>query len=382
MFEPDHLDDIRAAVRSQTERDRHLLDDLRADVREHLTGGAAVRPHVATAMSLVASDGGNNRLIFDPFNIHLVRVVDSLGRQLFLDVISPTTDPGELYAAHAQAGDPLGALMADLGVASLHELSHMVPSGETVRNHPERVSPSWVLVYRDLCEWAVLYHRICHTEFANHTLLVRDGLLRSKVFRGELFTHMAHKMADRMSAVRPLKLYLVGIAKHSQVLSRYRLAMGLENALPPGEPRFVRVPRELERKVYTWPEYARGPEDAEAEGGEAAKFVIGAMYLARFGRNSGDPVWAVDLFWKHAEDPDAPPEVFGYLLADAIEGFPMPYYPRCLQQAHEHAQIVDFDLDILQDTVFDAARGLVDAGRQQAFDQMRFAPDVANRRYE
>lgn len=378
MFDPDHLQAIRESVRQQTQRDRHLLDDLRTDVRQHLQGGAAVRPHAATAMSLVASDGGNNKLIFDPFNIHLVRVVDSLGRQLFLDVISPTSDPDELYAAHASINDPLGSLMSDLGVSSLNELSHMVPKGEVARDHPELVSPSWVLVYRDLCEWAVLYHRICHTEFANHTLLVRDGLLRSKIFRGERFVEMANRMSARIAAVRPLKLYLVGIAKHSQVLSRYRLAMALENALPPGEPRFVRVPRELERKVYTWPEYARGPEDVE-EGGEAAKFVIGAMYLVRFGRNSGDPVTAVDVFWTQT---DADAEVFGYLLADSVEGFPVPYYPRCLQQAHEHAEVVDFDLEILQDTVFDAARGLVEPSRQPAFDHLRFAPDVANRRYE
>jgi hypothetical protein len=44
--------------------------------------------------------------------------------------------------------------------------------------------------------------------------------------------------------------------------------------------------------------------------------------------------------------------------------------------------VVDFDLEILQDTVFEAARGLVEPGRRHAFDQMRFAPDVANRRYE
>jgi hypothetical protein len=379
VFDPDHLDAIRVSIRQQTERDRHLLDDLRADVRAHLRGGAAVRPHVATAMSLVASDGGNNKLIFDPFNIHLVRVVDSLGRQLFLDVISPTSDPDDLYAAHAHANDPLGSLMSDLGVTSLHDLSPMVPKGELARDRPELVSPSWVLVYRDLCEWAVLYHRICHTEFANHTLLVRDGLLRSKIFRGELFTDMARRMAERIQAVRPLKLYLVGIAKHSQVLSRYRLAMALENALPAGEPRFVRVPRELERKVYTWPEYARGPEEAEEEGGEAAKYVIGALYLTRFGKSSGDPIWAVDVFWTQT---NADAEVFGYLLADSVEGFPVPYYPRCLQQAHEHAEFVDFDFEILQDTVFDAARGLVEPGGRHAFDQMRFAPDVANRRYE
>ncbi|MGA8354002.1 MAG: hypothetical protein WB698_07545 [Solirubrobacteraceae bacterium] len=378
MFDPDELDALRDAIRAQTERDRHLLEDLRADVREHLAGASVIRPHTATAMSLVASDGGNNKLIFDPFNVNLVRIVDSLGRQLFLDVISPTTDPDTLYEVHAHAGDPLGTLMSDLGVKSLHELSPMIPTGTTARTKPERVSGSWVLVYRDLCEWAVLYHRICHTEFANHTLLVRDGLLRSKIFAEERFVEMASAMATRMDAVRPLKLYLVGIAKHSQVLARYRLALALESVMPSGEPRYVHVPRELERKVYTWPEYARGPEDVGPDE-EAAKFVVGGMHLARFGRSSGDPIWAVDLFYTQLDKAD---EVFGYLLADAVHGFPMPYYPRCLQQAHEHAEVVDFDLEILQDTVFDAARNLVTADLQHAFDALRFAPDVANRRYE
>ncbi len=47
-------------------------------------------------------------------------------------------------------------MMADLGVKNLTDLSHMIPDGEKTRKEPHKVSPSWVLVYRDLCEWAVL----------------------------------------------------------------------------------------------------------------------------------------------------------------------------------------------------------------------------------
>ena len=99
--------------------------------------------------------------------------------------------------------DTATAMLEEMPVSepSLNELSPMVPKGETARDLPDLVSPSWVLVYRDLCEWAVLYHRICHTEFGNHTLLVRDGLLRSKIFRGELFTEMARRMAERIQGV-------------------------------------------------------------------------------------------------------------------------------------------------------------------------------------
>jgi len=156
------------------------------------------------------------------------------------------------------------------------------------------------------------------------------------------------------------------------------LSMALENIMPAGVPRYVRIPRKLEAKAYVWPEYARGAE-TEAGEGEAPKFVAGDMYFVRFGERSGDPVWSVDIF--SSQSPNAP-EIFGYLLADAIDGFPMPFYPRCLQRAHEHAQIVDFDLDILQDEVIAAVRGLLGDGEAQILDGLRLQTDVSNRRYE
>jgi hypothetical protein len=54
----------------------------------------------------------------------------------------------------------------------------------------------------------------------------------------------------------------------------------------------------------------------------------------------------------------------GNLLADAINGFPVPFYPMCLQKAHENAALVDFDFDILQDEIFKGLRDILgsDAG--------------------
>ncbi len=112
--------------------------------------------------------------------------------------------------------------------------------------------------------------------------------------------------------------------------------MALEGTFPHGSPRYVGVPRKLEAKAYVWPEYARGAE-AEEGAGEAPKFVAGDMYFVRFGERSGDPLWTVDILSSQTQQAA---EVFGYLLADAIHGFPVPFYPRCLQKAHEFA-IVD-----------------------------------------
>ena len=44
-------------------------------------------------------------------------------------------------------------------------------------------------------------------------------------------------------------VFLVGIAKHSKVISRYQLAMVIEKIMPPDEARYVKIPRELEAKA-------------------------------------------------------------------------------------------------------------------------------------
>ncbi len=385
MFDPDNLPQIRDSVRSCAEADRRILDQLREEVRSFAGDVRVIKPRSTTAVSLVASDGGNNRLTFDPFYVQLVRVVDSYGKQLCLDAVSPTTDTDELSKAQfGTDGRPctaLGRMMADLGKRSLHELSHMIPEGKLIREEPHKAKTSWVLVYRDLCEWAVLYDRICYHTFATDTLIVRDGQLRSKLFRGELFIEWRRRVEaaiERVHREDRRRVYLVGLAKHSKVLSRYQLAMAIENTFPPGDARYVRVPRELEAKAYVWPEYARG-EEAEEEGGEAPKFVAGDMYLVRFGARAGDPVWAVDIFTPQSAQA---PEIFGYLLADAIDGFPVPFYPRCLQKAHEHAEVVDFDLEILQDEIFLAIRNLLPRGKQDAIEAFRLNPDPSGRRYQ
>lgn len=379
MFEPQSLDEARGAIARQVHAEKALLEELRADVRTLLTPSQMIRPHSATAVSFAASEGTTNRLIFDPFSVQLVRVVDSQGRQRFLDVISPRTDPDVLSERHHQAEDLLHVLMKDLAVERLSELSSVIPSGDRVRREPDGVPSRWPRDYREIVEWAVLYQRIKSADWASDTLLVRNGLLRSKIFSGDLFVQMGERMWDAIERHRRnnLRIYVVGIARDSGVLARYRLAMALENALPVNAARYVHVPREIEHKVYRWSEFARGPEDQESEpDGEAAKFVIGSMFLARFGQERHDPVWAVDLLERQKIEAA---EIFGYLLQDALEGFPRPFYPRCLQRAHEYAEAVDFDLDVMQDTIVDATRDLVEERKREIFDGLALVPHPSTR---
>ncbi|WP_067623372.1 hypothetical protein [Alicyclobacillus acidiphilus] len=386
MFEPEDYEQLRMRIRDRLRADYPLLDQLREEIRPLLSEVRPIKPRSATAISLVGSDGGNNELIFDPFLLHVVRVVDSYGKQLCFDVVSPSTDPDELSADQFDtSGKPktaLGFMMKELGLKQmkLSELSHMIPTGEFVRTQRERVSPSWVQTYRDVCEWAVLYQLIRQAEFSTDTLIVRDGLLRSKIFRGNLFIKLRQNLEasiDQIYRQHRRRVFMVGIAKKSKVLTRYHLAITLESLFATGDARYVRVPRDLEAKSYIWEEYARGVE-TEGDEREAPKFVAGDMYLVRFGARSGDPIWAVDILSSQTR---FAPEIFGYLLADAVDGFPVPLYPKCLQKAHEYAQIAGFDYALLQDVISRGIRDLVPPQRHDAFDSMQFKTDVAARRY-
>lgn len=385
MFDSATLPKIREEIQNCTFAQKKLLDDLRGEVTSLKDQVKTIKSRTATSISLVASDGGNNKLTFDPFNVQLVRVIDSFGKQMFLQAVSPVTDTDDLSSQQFDSkGDPktpLGWLMQDLGVSTLSELSYMIPSGRKIREHPQRVSNSWVQTFRDLSEWAVLYEMICHKEFATDTLLVRDGLLRSNLFHGGLFIRMAEKITDSINRIKKedrRNIYLVGLAKHSKVIERYGLAIALENILPAGEARYVRIPRKMEAEAYRWQEWAEGQEEAEEKGG-SPKFNVGNMYFVRFGPNLGDTVWPVDILYSQTNDCE---KIFSYLLADAQNGFPIPYYPQCLQKADKFAQVVDLDLDVLQDEVLKAVSSIVEPNRSSRLDNYLFTQDFTGRRYQ
>jgi hypothetical protein len=379
MIDPATQVDLKAAINECIGADRAILESLRAEIRPLKTRTRRIQPRETTSISLVATDGGNNQLQFDPFLIQLIRVVDSSNNEYCLEAVSPTTPIDKLsarqFVANEHPASALGELMCALDVKSLPKLSHMIRPA----TNGKPISPSWVQVYRELVEWAILL-RVLRKDFGTDTLIVCDGLLRSKVFAGDLFQKLLRMLEARIKEqwdVSRRRIYLVGVAKHSKVLDRYRLAMALEGVLVTDYPCYVEVPRDVEEKAYVWSEFARG-DDRGQEGGEINKFVGGKMFLVKFGSHRRDPVWPVDIFTPQINDAAT---ILGSLLADAINGFPVPQYPRCLQKAHENAALVDFDFDVLQDYIYEGVRGNLGT-EAQTLDAFQLQDgDPAQRRY-
>ncbi|MCW5254538.1 hypothetical protein [Streptomyces sp. SHP 1-2] len=374
MFEADQIQQLKQLIGEQVEAGRAELDQLVAQARAMKGGVRVIKSHSATSVALMASDGGNNKAAFNPFYLQVVRVVDSNGKELCLEVVSPISDIEELGRRQFHGdGTPrtaLGKLMRGLGVQTLKELSPMM-SGD---------SPSWVQVFRDLCEWATLYDLICHRDYPTNTLIVRDGLLRSKIFAGDLFVRMGEQINEAIERVYRRdrrKVWLVGLAKKTQVLEYYRLAISLSGVFDNGSACYAKVPATMLDTVYKWEEYIRDIDDKSI--GEDPKFNFGRMYFVRFGPYAGDPIWSVDVMSRQDKDARS---IFGYLQADAVAGFPIPLYPNCIQQADNYSRVADLDMDIVEDYLVDAVREQVGTDKAPIIDGLRLASDVAARRYE
>lgn len=381
MIDPESSKRLKQEIANQMIADKVLLDQLRTEIRPLRDSVRRIQPRSATSISLVATDGGNNSLQFDPFLVQVVRVVDSNNNEYCIEAITPTTDITTLSKKQfREDGSPLtalGGLMNFLDVKHLEQLSHMIRAPKK----DEPINITWIQVYRELIEWAILFSLVRDVPFGSDTLIVFDGDLRTKSFAGNLFKKYLDGLQEGINEQfrrNRRRLYIAGVLKHSKVLTRYRLAMMLERILTTNFPAYVEIPRELEKKSFKWAEFARGTKDEE-EGKEGNKFVGGKMFFVKFGSGPRDPIWPIDIFEPQASDAQ---RILGFMLADAINGFPVPLYPLCLQKAHSNAALVDFDFDIIQDQVFDGIRNAL-GDESPVIDIFRLQDaDPAQRRYE
>lgn len=346
------------------------LAALQGDVRQLKASVQKIQPRSATAISVVGSDGGNNEISYDPFSIQLVRVVDSANNDYFIEAVTPNMPMSMIEEKHFDSGgapkSSLGRMLNRMGLNSLGQL------GPVFANEENR-SPSWIQEYRGALEWASLYELICERNYGSDTLIIRDGPLREKMFGqnfGKLREILAEAIDEQFRKSRR-RVYLAGVIKHSKVMQKYRLALALEGVLRTFYPCYAEIPKAMLTQSFKWKEWIENSDSKE-------QFVAGRMFFAKFGRSPWDPVWIVDIFEHQAGEAS---KILGFMLNDALGGFPIPFYPRCLQTAHDAAALVGFDQDILQRSIEESLRQALRA-KGPVIDKLALQEaDVAQKRY-
>ncbi|MBS0606788.1 MAG: hypothetical protein JSR57_07555 [Verrucomicrobia bacterium] len=415
MFDEREKQLVKETIANGIIADQKILDSLIDDLRRFgiKTGVRKINHYTTTTLAIVSTDGGNHSFKFNPFHHQLIRVVDSDGQPLAIKALTLSTDLNELFKEdrgpdpHTGNLNAIGRLINDLEQATgrkIQKFSDLCGSITIDSSRPEQTS-GWVVSYRDLWEWAVLYERIMYANFAQSTLIVRDGLLRTKLFQNDYFRVIGDLLAERIKLLRERdkkEIFFVGLAKHSSVIDLYRLALSMENIFPTGNPYWVRIPREIEVRAYKFEEFARGRERLNRgtdglcarrnsdnntltslgvrheveDGNEDSKFVFGTMHFVRLAPEHSMPIWVVDIFDDQISHAD---RIIGHLYGDSVDSFPVPSYPMALQRAHEAAKLTDFDSEIINRAIMQSIRSLV--GNNNIVDRLELAGDLAARRY-
>jgi len=341
---------LRQKIRDAYNTDDPILKQFREYARRLQGNIKPLRTYQVNAVSFVSADGGDNRLAFNPAIVELVRVVDSRGNQCALDAVAGTASLKDLddrvVAGSPNLVEPLQRLCQDLDV-DLGGLSYLLGG----LGQPGK-STGAMRCYRDIVEWAVLYDLVTNPgiQWGCDTILVRDGLLRTKSFKRQVFPRIDETLrrgVERHQS-RNVRLSLVGVAKQSAVLSKLAVALELEAVFHKPFPCYVKVDDDIEAACYnfdrTWLDTFE--TSVANDNGQKLYQSMGSMYLVKFGDQSFDPVWPVDIAVWQQRDAD---KILGQLTVDAQQGFPIPDYPACIQRAHDHAKLSGLEVEVLQD---------------------------------
>lgn len=346
-----NLDDLREKIRAAYNVDDPILQKFRGYAREIGSKIKPLRSYSVNAVSFVSSDGGDNRLIFNPAIVELVRVVDSRGNQCVLDAVPGSISLNDLEnrinPENANLVPQLHRLCQDIGT-NIKGLSYLLGG----LGQPGK-STGAMRCYRDIIEWAVLYDLATNPsiQWGGDTILVRDGLLRTKSFTREVFPAIDQRIRQAVEehhTKRNVTLSIVGVAKQSAVLGRLAVSLELEGTFHKPYPCYVQVPEEVEKDCYNYDlTWFNTYESSETdENGRKLYQSMGKMFLAKFGDRPFDPVWPVDIAEWQVKNVD---KILGQLCVDAQYGFPIPNYPMCIQQAHNFAKLGGLEVEILQD---------------------------------
>ncbi len=327
---------LREAVQIAVKAEALNVDKIRQKVQDFEV--IPLEPRQCHSVAPVAMDGGENQISFDPVHIEILRVVDSNDNDHLLEII-PLSESIDYIERRFNEVPILKRLLERLGV-NYEKLSYFLPAaGGGTPKQRGRDLRSFLQVYRDIAEWAVLLD-MAWGDTTGKTLLIRDGLLRTIYFRGsgDLEKSAFGRLRESFRQSYEEKgTFLVGVAKKSKVLNYLSLALTLEGTLKKSYPCFIEIPEEIEKEAYTFERDWMVPS-------------FGKLHLVKLNPDPGGYIYPVEVpGWLMGRRK----EVLECLLGCSDRSFPIPGYPYPLVKAHENAVLQDLEMSVITDIVVD-----------------------------
>ncbi|MCL0079417.1 hypothetical protein M1O18_00690 [Dehalococcoidia bacterium] len=343
MLATQNLQELQDNLKEALAIEKVNLDRLREKVRQLQVIELGYRQCYAVAP--VATDGGENNLSLEPMNVEIVRVVDSDGQVHFQSFLPLTGDPEKIGERLFQNEPILARLIQRLGLSDWRELSYLYFTSQDKADPDALLAVSdarrFIKTLRDILEWAVLAE-LAFQSGRPVFLLLRDGLLRTKFIKKQIFPNLAKVFKQ---AYDSRKAMILGVAKRSKALNYLSLALTLEGIFDRRAPCFAEVSDELEREAYTW---AHTWMEGQC---------FGRLHLVKLVEGHNALVLPVDVpEWLIPRRKEA----FEYLAETAKSSFPVLGYPYPLVKAHENANLSGLEIGITGDLMTRALMDWVD----------------------
>ncbi len=278
------------------------------------------------AIAPVASDGGECRLIAQPFGFDIIRVADSEGTVYAEHVISLTEEPFAASQKLYHESKLLQDFCERINV-KWEDLSFYIPRRETTDE--SRITTEEMLpVIRDILEWAALVELAANSR-PFKVLLLKDGALKTRNLTVKAFPMLREYLKQRYIADGTL---VAGISKDSIILNKLYLAIKAIGLLNRNTPCFVNIPNDILLDIYTWgATYLNAQSFAtttisKLATGKSRMYVVD---VADF-MSDTDKKIALEILSTHSEIT-----------------FKMIGYPQQLLRAHEYASISRIDHSVV-----------------------------------
>ena len=325
-----NIEDITNLV-STLEKQTKKLDDLRTEVRKLKFVPIEAAGHYS-AIAYKSFDGGMFKISFDPLEIDVIEVADSNGNTKLKFAI-PTGEELEKTDFRSIEELPIiNKFLSILDASNLAEVSEILKDPGTLM---------------EIGEFACIFDKITTTSPEEKTIVMKDGLLRTKKIKSELLGKLKEILKTKKNHVK-----LVGVAKTSKIVSLLSTALFLEKKVPPNQIGYIKIPLELELKVYTWSGKGKIRDKIER-----LNYAFGDLYIVKLSK-LGNILVTVEVPEDYSKEEVT--EIISYLAKDSKYSYPVLGYPQTIMRAHEAAVRIGLPASIVKDKILERIRELSD----------------------